>query len=29
VRTCPVDDVRHTRVLLTVVGSPVVYERRE
>jgi predicted amidohydrolase YtcJ len=26
---CPVDDVRHTKVLLTVVGGKVVYERKE
>jgi predicted amidohydrolase YtcJ len=26
--TCPVDDVRHTRVLYTVVGGKVVYERK-
>ncbi len=29
VLTCPVDDVRNTRVLLTVVGGKVVYERKE
>jgi predicted amidohydrolase YtcJ len=27
--TCPIDDVRNTRVLLTVVGGKVVYERKE
>jgi hypothetical protein len=29
VLTCPVADVRHTKVLLTVVGGTVVFERKE
>ena len=29
VLTCPVDDVRGTKVLYTVVGGKVVYERKE
>jgi len=29
VLTCPVDDVRHTRVLTTIVGGKIVYQRKE
>jgi predicted amidohydrolase YtcJ len=28
VLTCPVDDIRDTKVLLTIVGGKVVYERK-
>jgi predicted amidohydrolase YtcJ len=29
VMTCPVDDVRQTKVLYTIVGGKVVYERKK